>query len=171
VNGNNVSAIGAPLTAFAFLISVALSPATANADRANEPLRFFDGRTEMVSLVKVAMKKPYRSRTLGRGYISSDGTLSLVQQVMEEGKPTQQRQWRMRRVGPGRFSGTMSQAVGPVTVQASGGKFLFKFRMKGHLAVEQWIMPLPGGKAAQSKTTVRKFGMRVASSEGMIRKL
>ena len=65
----------------------------------------------------------------------------------------------------------MSQAVGPVTVESSRGKFLFKFSMKGNLAVEQWIMPLPGGNAAKSKTTVRKFGMRVASSEGMIRKL
>lgn len=160
-----------PLVAFAFLISLALSPATSSVDQANEPLRFFEGRTEMTSLVKVVMKKPYRSRTLGRGHISSDGTLSLVQQVMEDGKPTQQRQWRMRRVGPGKFSGTMSQAVGPVTVESSRGKFLFKFSMKGNLAVEQWIMPLPGGNAAKSKTTVRKFGMRVASSEGMIRKL
>ena len=65
----------------------------------------------------------------------------------------------------------MSEAVGPVQVQELDGKFRFTFRMKGSLAVEQWVTPLAGGKSAESKITVRKLGMRVASSEGMIRKL
>lgn len=65
----------------------------------------------------------------------------------------------------------MSEAVGPVQVQQIGGKFLFRFKMKGKLAIEQWLTPLPGGKAASSKVTVKKLGMRVASSEGTIRKL
>jgi hypothetical protein len=125
----------------------------------------------MVSLVKVVMKKPYRSRTTGQGYISPDGTLSLIQQVREEGKQPRQRRWRIRQIGVGRYSGTMSEAVGPVQVQAMGGKFRFTFRMKGNLAVEQWVTPLPDGKSAQSNTIVRKLGMRVASSEGTIRKL
>ena len=159
------------LIAPAFVIAVALPTSPALADRVAGPLQFFEGRTEIVSLVRVVMKKPYRSRTLGQGSIAPDGTLSLVQQVKEDGKPPHQRQWRIRQVGPGSFSGTMSEAVGPVQVQELGGKFRFRFRMKGNLAVEQWVTPLPGGKSADSKTTVRKFGMRVASSEGTIRKL
>jgi hypothetical protein len=43
--------------------------------------------------------------------------------------------------------------------------------MKGNLAVEQWVTPLPGGKSAQSRITVRKLGMLVAISDGTIRKL
>jgi hypothetical protein len=38
--------------------------------------------------------------------------------------------------------------------------------MKGNLAVEQWVTPLPGGKSTPSKVALRKFGMRVATSEG-----
>ena len=160
------------MIASALLFAVALSTSPVAADpRAARPLRFFEGRTEMTGLVKVMMKKPYRSRTVGRGHILRDGTLSLVQQVEENGKPMRQREWRIRQVGPGRFAGTMSEAVGPVQVQLIGGKYRFKFRMKGDLAVEQWITPSPGGKSAQSKITVRKLGMRVASSEGTIRKL
>ena len=117
------------------------------------------------------MKKPYRSRTIGRGQILPDGSLSLVQQVHDDGQPSHQRVWRIRQVSAGRFSGTMSEAVGPVQVQEIGGKFRFKFRMKGNLAVEQWVTPMPGGRSAQSKITVKKFGMRVASSQGTIRKL
>ena len=159
------------MIASALLIAVTLSTTPVAAGPAARPLQFFEGRTEMISLVKVMMKKPYRSRTVGRGYISHDGTLSLIQQVQENGKPMHQRQWRIRQVGPGRFAGTMSEAVGPVQVQQVGGKYRFKFRMKGDLAIEQWITPLPGGKSAQSKTTVRKLGMQVASSQGTIRKL
>ena len=159
------------LLASAFMIALALSAAPAKANPVAEPLRFFEGRTEMVSLVKIVMKKPYRSRTVGQGHISPDGTLSLVQQVKEDGKQPRQRRWRIRQVGPGRFSGTMSEAVGPVQVQELGGKFRFTFRMKGSLAIEQWVTPLPGGRSAKSKIIVRKLGMRVASSEGTIRKL
>ena len=168
---NNVGAKGRDLIPYAFMIAVALAATPASAERIAEPLRFFEGRTESESLVKVVMKKPFHSRTTGRGHISPDGTLSLVQQVMEDGKPPRQRQWRIRKVGPGQFSGTMSEAVGPVQVRELGGKFRFKFKMKGNLSVEQWVTPLPGGKSAQTRITVRKLGMRVASSEGTIRKL
>ena len=136
-----------------------------------EALHFFEGRTQLLSLVKVMMKKPYRSQTLGRGQILSDGSLSLIQQVQEQGKPTSHRRWLIREVSPGRFTGTMSDAVGPVHIQQIGGKFLFRFKMKGKLAIEQWITPLPGGKSAKSKVTVKKLGVRVATSEGNIRKL
>jgi hypothetical protein len=155
----------------AVLISLSLSFAPAKAERMFQPLRFFEGRTELLSLVKVTMNKPYSSKTLGRGQILSDGSLSLIQQVHDQGKPTRHRRWLIREISPGRFTGTMSDAVGPVQIQQVGGKFLFRFRMKGKLAIEQVITPLPGGKSASSKVTVRKLGMRVATSEGTIRKL
>ena len=155
----------------ALLMSLAVPVAPAAAQGNVEPLRFFEGRTELLSQVKVMMKKPYRSQTVGRGQILPDGSLSLVQQVHDHGKPASQRRWLIREVSPGRYTGTMSDAVGPVQIQQVGGRFLFKFKMKGKLAVEQWITPLPGGKSARSNLTVRKLGMRVATAEGTIRKL
>jgi hypothetical protein len=146
-----------------------LLPASADAGGFRQPLQFFAGRTEMVSFVKVVMRKPYRSRTLGLGRILPDGSLALVQQVLDDGKPPQQRRWRIRQVAPGRYAGTMSEAVGPVIVDEVGDRYRFKFRMKGNLAIEQWLTPLVGGTAARSDVTVRKFGMRVASSSGTIR--
>jgi hypothetical protein len=165
-----------PLTGRAFLASAALLAALAPAapareGRRTEPLGFFEGRTEMVSTVKVVAKKPYRSRTLGRGQILPDGSLALVQHVQEDGKPPLERRWRIRRVADGRFAGTMSDAAGPVTVQEVDGKYQFRFRIKGGLDVDQWLTPQLGGRIAYSRTTVKKFGMRVATSEGTIRKL
>jgi hypothetical protein len=154
----------------AVLLSLALPLVPAKAERTLEPLRFFEGRTEMLSLVKVMMKKPYSSRTIGRGHILPDGSLSLVQQIQDPGKPTRQRRWKIREIGPGKYTGTMSEAIGPVQVQEIGGRFLFRFSMKGKLAIEQWITPMPGGKTARTRMTAKKLGMRVATSEGTIRK-
>ena len=65
----------------------------------------------------------------------------------------------------------MSEAVGPVYVDEINDDYRFKFKMKGNLAVEQWVTPLADGKSARTKMTVRKMGMRVATSEGTIRKI
>ena len=159
------------LTFSAALLAASFPAAAGGSAPFEQPMRFFEGRTEMVSTIKVMMKKPYRSRTVGRGEILSDGSLSLTQHVEDAGKPPHQRKWRIRQVAPDKFTGTMSEAVGPVTVQAASGKYRFKFRMKGGLAVEQWVTPLPSGQAARTTMTVRKLGMRVASSEGTIRRL
>ena len=77
----------------------------------------------------------------------------------------------MRQVGPGRFSGTMSEAIGPVLVQQVGQRYRFRFKLKGNVSVEQWLIPTPSGNSAQSKLSIRKYGMIVGRSEGTIRKL
>lgn len=157
------------------LIPLALVGASASAGAAEaqmtDPMRFFEGRTESVSTVKLIMKKPFSSRSLGRGEIEGDGVLNLVQKVHDEGKSPYDRRWKMRQVGPGRFTGTMNEAVGPVVAEEIDGSYRFRFKMKGNLSVEQWLTPLPGGKMARSKVSIRKFGMAVGRSEGTIRKL
>ncbi len=148
-----------------------MSTGAANAVPLTDPLRFFEGRTESVSMVKVVAKKPFKSRSIGRGEIKPDGTLHLVQRVEEAEKSPFDRRWRIRQVAPGRFSGTMSEAKGPVTVEAVGGRYRFRFKMKGNVSVEQWLTPMPDGKSARSKVTIRKLGMTVGHSEGTVRKL
>jgi len=65
----------------------------------------------------------------------------------------------------------MSEATGPVVAEEIGGRYRFRFKMKGNLSVEQWLTPLPGGKVARSKVSIRKLGMTVGHSDGTIRKL
>ena len=151
--------------------ALAAIPGAATAERLLDPLRFFEGRTETLSTVKVIMKKPYRSRAVGLGEIKSDGSLHLIQRVEDDGKPPHDRRWQIRQVAPNRFSGTMSEARGPVTVDEIGGRYRFRFKMKGNLSVEQWVTPQNGGRTASSKVTIRKMGVTVANSEGTIRKL
>lgn len=133
-------------------------------------MHFFEGKTESLSTIKLIMQKPYRSRTIGDGAID-EGVLHLVQRVHEDGKVPYDRKWRMRQVAPGRFAGTMSEAKGPVTAEQIGGGYRFRFKMKGNVSIEQWLTPLPGGKSARSRVTIRKLGMTVGRSDGVIRKL
>src|SRR6185295_20054964 len=95
----------------------------------------------------------------------------LIQQVEDEGRPARERRWKIRQVAPGRYAGAMSEAIGPVTIDEVHGSYRFRFKMKGNFAVEQWLVPLPGGTAARNSLKVRKFGMTVGTSDGTIRKI
>jgi hypothetical protein len=143
----------------------------ASAQHADDPFRFFEGVTESVGTLKVMMRRPMHTRSIGRGQIEPDGALSLVQRVEDEGRPPYVRRWLIRQIAPRRFAGTMSEAAGPVAVDEIGARFRFRFRMNGSVSVEQWLTPLPGGRTATSDMTVRKFGIAVASAQGVVRKI
>ena len=145
--------------------------APAAAAKLGDPLRFWEGRTESVGTIKLIMKKPYQSRSYGRGKIREDGSLDLVQRVEDEGKPPKERRWRIRQVAPGRYTGTMSEAIGPVTIEEVGGRYRFRFKMDGGVSVEQWITPSADGKSGANKVTIKKYGMTVGRSEGSVRKV
>jgi hypothetical protein len=134
-------------------------------------LVFFEGATESVGTLTIAMHKPTFTRSDGVGAIGRDGSLTLVQRVEEEGRSPHMRRWNVRQVGPGRFTATMSDANGPVAIEQMNGRYRFTFTMTGGLSVEEWLAPLPGGRSATNDLTVRKFGIRVASFRGMVRKV
>ena len=151
------------------LLGASASAVSSSPVPASDPMHFFEGKTESISTIKLIMRKPYRSKTIGTGEIDS-GVLKLVQRVHEDGKAPYERLWKMRQVSPGRFSGSMSEATGPVLVDQVGERYRFRFKLKGNLSIEQWLIPMPGGTAARSKLSIRKFGMIVGRSEGTIRK-
>ena len=154
----------APLAAF--LLAAPASVETV------DPFEFFSGRTENTATIKVLLKKPYRTHTVGTGRVERDGTLVMVQTVTDgTGNPPLKRNWRVRKTGPGRYVAAMSEAVGPVTIEQVGNRYRFKFNMKGKLSVEQWLVPLPGGLSARNTTKVRKMGVTVATSDGVIHKV
>ena len=136
-----------------------------------DPLRFFQGRTETQGTVKVIFHKPYNTRSIGEGRIEQDGSLLLVQHVKDEGKPATQRWWRVRETSPDRFIGSMSEAVGPVTIDKVGERYRFRFKLKDNFTGEQLLTPLPGGRSALSYLKVKKMGLTVATTDGIIRKV
>ena len=100
--------------------------------------------------------------THGAGRVMGDGTLVLDQRVIDGDKPARQREWRIREIGPGRYSGTLSDAIGPVTGIVAGNCLRLTFRMKGGLSAEQQLWLLANGNTAHNLMTVKKFGLTVA---------
>ena len=144
--------------------AITLSPA-------EHPLAFFEGSTEGVSTTKIMTRKPYHSRTVGKGKILADGSLFLVQRVTEDDRSPFERRWRIRKVGAGKFSGEMSEAVGPVEIVQIGSRFRFRYKLKKNVSIEQWIIPEASGDSVKSDATIRKFGVVVGTSKGSIKKV
>ena len=155
----------------AFVMALTLAATPCYAAGGDDPLRFFEGKTESIGTVKIAMKKPFRSRAIGNGQITDDGTLILVQRVEDQGQQPRDRRWKMRKVAPGKYSGTMTEARGPVTVEEVEGKFRFRFRMDGNVSIEQWLVPSKDGRSASSNITIRKYGVLVGRSDSIIKKV
>lgn len=162
--------VSSALRASAF-VSIATVPSVATSAPLAEPLKFFEGRTESSGTMKAMMKKPYRVSSVGQGSIAADGTLTLIQQVRDEGQPPKQRVWHIKQVAPRKYSGTMSEAVGPVTVEQIGDGYRFRLKLRSGLSAEEWLVPNADGRSGKTSLTVRKFGMTVARSHGTIRKL
>jgi hypothetical protein len=152
------------------MLSAAVSvPANSEASMSN-PLRFFEGRTESATTVKIMTQEPFISRSVGRGRIKPDGSLELFQHVSEHGRRDFDRWWQIREVRPGHFAGRMSEAIGPVSIDLVGGRYRFRFKMKNNMSAEQWLTP-QSDTAARMQLTIRKFGIAIVHSEGWIRKV
>ena len=152
-----VSVLSALLLAFA--------PATA-------PEHFFVGRTEGAGTVQMIMAGSHKVRDSSRGRLDTSGALILEQMVYEEGKPARRRSWRLVRSGPNRVSGTISDAIGPVTGDIRGNVLHLKDQAREASAqVEQWITLHPGGRTASNRMVFRKFGFKAATLNSTIRKL
>jgi hypothetical protein len=153
------------------LLAAAVPASAGQPQGAIDPLSFFEGRTEGEGTIKVIMRKPFRSRSIGQGRIERDGSLTLVQRVHEGDEPVKERRWSVCKTGANRYTAQMSDADGPMTIDKVGDSFRFRFKLKGGLSAEQWMTPQLGGKSATNRMTIRKLGMTVATSTGSVRKI
>ena len=130
------------------------------------------GRTEGVGTVRVMLSGSHGVRDHNRGRLDASGALLLEQVIEEDGKPPRRRSWRLVRIAGGnRFTGTISDAVGPVTGEATGNVLHLSYRSVEGVNVEQWITLQPGGRTAHNRMTFRRFGFNVATLEGTVRRV
>ena len=144
--------------------------ASAQAPKPFDPVAFFTGVTQGRGELKELMGKPKKTSTHSVGRVDKDGWLVLDQKVMVEGDPVRQRRWRLKQTSPGKYSGTLSDAKGPVEAEVRGQTVRIRYVMKGNIKVEQELTPLPGGRAVINRGTFRKFGMKVALMKEQIDK-
>jgi len=127
-----------------------------------DPVAFFEGRTRGTGMLRVVLKAPQAVRVESVGSIAEDGTLVLRQQIDVEREKPRQRVWRLKRTGPASYSGTLSDARGPVTVSAERGTIRIRYRSIDGLSVQQWLTPTAAGMAVDNRMTFSKLGLTVA---------
>lgn len=134
-----------------------------------DALAFFSGTTLGTGRLKKLFAGEERTIVHGMGTIDGD-TLVLRQDVEEGAKPAKHRMWRIRNDAPGHYSGTLTDASGPITGTVDGDRLHLTFTMKGGLPTEQWLVLAPDGRSAHNIMVVRKLGLRVAVLDEEIRK-
>lgn len=147
------------------LLALALAAATF------DPLTFFAGRTEGIGRLRIMLHHAHAVHVDGDGRLQPDGSLILDQRVTRQGEAATTRQWHLRQVAPGRYAGTLTDAVGPVTAETRGDRLHLAYRTKGRVRIEQWLTLLPDGRAAANRLTAHRLGVRVARLDETIRKL
>ena len=132
---------------------------------------FFTGRTHADNIIKIALHGPHKLIVDSIGGRNKEGEFILIDTVQEEGKPVRKRTWAMHLVGPDHFTGTLSDAVGPVEVVVRGDSATISYVMKdGHLNITQQLQLQPNGTLA-NHVVAKKFGLKFADVDGTIRKL
>lgn len=134
-------------------------------------LAFFAGRTHADNVMKVVLKKPVPLIVDSIGGKGDRGDFVLIDTVHEGDKPVRQRKWIMHPTGPNRYTGTLTDAVGPVDVQIDGDSASIRYVMKGGLRIEQELTLQPDGKTLTNRVLAKKLGLKFARVEGTVRKL
>ena len=85
-------------------------------------MAFFTGASHGEGRLREALKRERRVTTDSVGHAEKDGLLVLNQKMPIEGEPLRIRRWRLRQVGPTRYTGTLTDATGPVEARSSAGR-------------------------------------------------
>ena len=135
-----------------------------------DAVAFFTGPTAGEGVIRIKRTPERMVRVAGQGLMEGD-TLILDQHVEQQGNPPTNRRWRLRATGPDTWSGTLSDAAGPVSAATRGNMLTIRYHLRGGLMVRQWIALQPGGQVALNRMAVFKFGLPVARLTETIRRI
>ena len=154
-----------------FSAAVMALAGAAAAPQALDLTAFFAGRSHAENVLKIAFKGPAPLIVDSVGGKGDRGDFVLIDTIHEGDKPVRTRKWIMKAAGPGHYTGSLSDAVGPVDVVIAGRGATIRYTMKGGLNVTQLILLQADGRTLANSVVVKKFGMKFASVDGKIRKV
>ena len=147
--------------------ALAASAAPSQSAPSFDAVAFFTGNTTGEGTLKKMFSAAQVVRVTGRGRVEG-GVLVLDQTVSITGEPRRERQWRLRAGAPGRWSGTLSDAKGPVLAQASGAVLTIAYTSDEGMGITQTVTLAPDGNSARNRMKIRKLGMTVATIDETI---
>lgn len=158
-------------SAAVILLACLAAPASGSADGKLDMIGFFTGKTHGENVIRIAFHRSHKLVIDSVGGRNKEGEFILLDTVQEEGKPTTKRTWVMRPVSSDHYTGSLSDAAGPVDILVAGNGATIRYVMKnGGLKIEQHLQVQHDGTLA-SHVVARKFGMKFAQADGTIRKL
>lgn len=135
-----------------------------------QPIAFFEGHSHGDGQLQKLFSKPV-SVTVDSVGRMQNGTLVLDQRIQQNGKPPSRRRWIIVRAGPGRYSGTLTDAIGNVNGRVIGPRLYIRYTMEHGLTVQQLLAKQPDGRTVLNRLIVYKLGVRVATLNETIRKV
>lgn len=151
-------AVVAALTLGGCLPAVDLPPAAATP--AFDPLAFFAGPTRGSGTLTTLTGGRKTITVTSVGTPGADGILVLRQNITTEGDGTRQRTWTIKPLGGGRYTGTLTEAVGAVTAEVVGNRMTIRYATKDY-RVRQTLVLGADGRVA-NRLDVVKWGLNVA---------
>ena len=145
------------------------APAQAPAARGFDAVAFFSGRTTGEGQLKKMFSAAQATRVTGHGRIEG-AVLVLDQTVQIAGEPRRERQWRLHAVSARNWTGTLSDARGPVNASAAGPVLTIAYTSNDGMGIVQTVTLSADGRSARNLMKVKKFGMAVATLDETIRR-
>ena len=129
------------------------------------PESFFAGATRSSGVLENFAGAPTaRFHVEGSGQVLPDGGFRLEQTITFDQEPPRTRTWLLRRLDEHRYTGSLTDARGPVTAEAFGDLFHLSYPMQTPFAgwMEQWLYLQPDGRTVVNEASVRVLGVVVA---------
>lgn len=127
-----------------------------------DALAFFVGHSEGRGSLRKVFSDPVAVRVESHGSVSNDGVLTLIQRVEEGDKAPRTRTWEIRKAEPGRYTGTLTDAVGPIQGETQGNQLTLRYTMKDGFDVTQVLTLSADAQRAHNVLKVAKLGITVA---------
>ena len=135
-----------------------------------DPVQFFTGHSEGQAKLHLVTGATRQVAVDSMGSPDGHGGVVLVQAIHEAGQAPRTRRWVLRPAGTNHWSGTLTDAKGPVDVKRTPVDVVIRYRMKSGPQVEQHLKLASAG-VAENHMSVTRFGVEVATLDERIRKL
>lgn len=120
---------------------------------------FFAGHTHGTGTLELLTGRRQSLQIESHGRTDADGSFRLDQVVMYEDGAVEKRTWRLRQRDPGIYTGTLTDADGPVSAEATGNRFHLRYLVrKPAVYMEQFLYLQPDGRTILNQATITVIG-------------
>ena len=125
-----------------------------------DPIAFFTGPTEGHGTLSTITGLKQSLHVVGIGRPLAGGGLVLDQRIALSGEPVRNRRWTIRPAGPGRYTGTLTEAIGAVDARVSGNRMTVRYETEDYAVRQELALGSDG--AVRNRFDAIKWGLNVA---------